>query len=103
MAFPGSGSADQHAVALLGDEAAAGEIAHQRLVDRRAGEVEVVEVLGERQAGDGELILDRAGLLLGDLRLEQIAAQSSLRRLRKLVCERCGSCWRLIAMARVSS
>jgi len=29
-------SADQHGIALLGDEAAAGEVMHERLVDRRA-------------------------------------------------------------------
>ena len=34
---------------------------------------EVVEVLGERQLGDGELVLDRARLLLADLGVEQIA------------------------------
>ncbi len=59
--------ADQHDVALLREEAAAGEIADQRLVDRRAGEVEVVDVLGQRQLGDRELVLDRARLLLADL------------------------------------
>jgi hypothetical protein len=36
-------------------------------------ELEVVEVLGERRFGDGELILDRACLLLADLGIEQIA------------------------------
>jgi len=40
----------------------------QGLVDRRA-----LEVLGERQLGDRELVLDRAGLLLVDLGVEQIA------------------------------
>src|SRR5271155_4280992 len=45
---------------------------HERLVDRRAFELEVIEVLGERQLGDGELVLDRASLLLVDLRVEQI-------------------------------
>ena len=35
-------------------------------------ELEVVEVLGERQLGDGELVLDRARLLLADLGVEQI-------------------------------
>ena len=69
----GAGAADQHDVALLGEEVAAGEIAHQGLVDRRAGEVEVVDVLGQRQLGDGHLVLDRARLLLGDLGREQIA------------------------------
>jgi hypothetical protein len=42
------------------------------LVDRRALELEVGEVLGERQLGDGELVLDRARLLLVDLGVEQI-------------------------------
>ena len=73
MGLAGSSSADQHGIALLGDESAAGEVAHERLVDRRARELEVVEVLGERQLGDGELILDRARLLLADLGVEQIA------------------------------
>ena len=57
---------------MLGDEAAAGEVVHERLVDRRALELEVGEVLGERQLGDGELVLDRARLLLVDLGVEQI-------------------------------
>ena len=73
MGLAGAGAADQHDVALLGEEAAAGEVAHQRLVDRRAVEVEVVDVLGQRQLGDGDLVLDRARLLLGDLGVEQIA------------------------------
>jgi hypothetical protein len=46
-----SSSAGQHDVALLGDEAAGGEIPHQRLVDRRALELEVGEVVGKRQLG----------------------------------------------------
>ena len=68
-----AGTADQHGVALLGDEAAAGEIIDQGLVDRRTLELEVLEVLGKRQLGDGELVLDRAGLLLVDFGIEQIA------------------------------
>ena len=64
MGLAGAGSADQHDVALLGDEAAGGEVVDQGLVDRRAVEVEVVQILGERQLGDGELVLDGAGLLL---------------------------------------
>ena len=71
--FAGAGSADQHGVALFGEKGAARQIADQRLVDRRAGEVEVVDVLGQRQLGDGQLVLDRARLLLGDLGAEQIA------------------------------
>src|SRR5688500_2600681 len=60
MGLAGAGTADQYGVALLGDEAAAGEIADQRLVDGGAFELEVLKVLGERQFGDGKLVLDRA-------------------------------------------
>ena len=73
MGLAGTRPADQHDVALLGDEATAGELVHERLIDRRALELEVVEVLGKRQLGDGELVLDRARLLLADLGLEQVA------------------------------
>jgi len=73
MGLAGAGTADQHGIALLGDEATAGEIIDQRLVDRRALELEVLEVLGKRQLCDGELVLDRAGLLLVDLGVEQVA------------------------------
>src|SRR5271170_2770859 len=73
MRLARAGSADQDDVALLGDELAAGEVAHQILVDRRAFELEVVDILGERQLGDRELISDRTRVLLRYLRLEQIA------------------------------
>ena len=56
--LPGAGPTDQYGVALLGDEAAGGEVIHERLVDRRTLELEDIEVLGERQLGDGELVLD---------------------------------------------
>ena len=72
----GAGSADQHDVALLGDEAAAGEIANEGLVDRRVLEGEVVDVLGERQLGDGDLILDRPRLLLRDLGAQEVADEA---------------------------
>src|ERR1700732_85329 len=72
MRLAGAGPADQHGVALLGDESAAGEIVDERLIDRRALELEVVEVLGERQLGYGELVLNRTRLLLADLGVEQI-------------------------------
>ena len=72
----GSGSADEHGVALLGDEAAAGEIANERLVDRRALEHEVVEVFGERQLGGRDLILDRPRLLFGDLGAQEVAEEA---------------------------
>src|SRR3982075_512994 len=73
MRFAGAGTADQDGVTMLGDKAAAGEIIDQRLVDGRALELEVLKVLGKRQLGDGELVLDRAGLLLVDLGVEQVA------------------------------
>jgi hypothetical protein len=73
MGLAGAGTADQHGIALLGDEATAGEIIDQRLVDGGALELEVLQVLGKRQLGDGELVLDRAGLLLVDLGVEQVA------------------------------
>src|SRR5579862_2445695 len=73
MGLAGAGTADQNGVALLGDEAAAGEIIDQGLVDGCAFELEVVEVLGERQFGDRELVLDRSRLLLVDLGVEQVA------------------------------
>ena len=68
----GAGSANEHGIALLGDEATASEVIDERLIDWRALKVEVIEVLGERQLGDGELVLDRARLLLADLGVEQI-------------------------------
>ena len=91
MGLAGSGSADQHDVALLGDEAAAGEVFDQGLVDGRAGELEVGQVFGEREPGDGELVLDRARLLLADLAVSRSPTT------------RWGSCWRLTAVAMMSS
>jgi hypothetical protein len=73
MGLTGAGSADQNGITLLGDKVAASQVVDQRLVDRRALELEVVEVFGEWQLGDGELVLDRARLLLTDLGIEQIA------------------------------
>ena len=76
MALAGPGCADEHGVALLGEKGAVGERAHQRLVDRRVLEDKIVDVLGERQLGDGELVLDRARLLLGDLGAQQVADEA---------------------------
>src|SRR5258705_10697285 len=73
VALAGAGPTNQHDIALLGDKPAAGQVIDQRLVDRRALEGEVIEVLGERQLGDGELVFDRARLLLVDLGAGQIA------------------------------
>jgi hypothetical protein len=85
------GAADQDGVALLREEAAAGEIAHEGLIDRRTLELEVIEILGKWQLGDGELVFDRARLLLTDLGGEQITMM------------RWGSCWRFTAVAMISS
>ena len=73
MCLAGAGAADQNSIALLGDEATAGEIIDQRLIDGRALELEVLKVLGERQFGDRELVLDRSRLFLVDLGVEQVA------------------------------
>jgi len=40
----------------MGQEVAACQVPHQGLVDRRIVEREVVDVLGERQLGDGDLV-----------------------------------------------
>src|SRR6516164_9180284 len=73
MRLASTGASDQHGVALLGEKATARLIAHPRLIDRRAGEVEVVDVLGQRQLGNGQLVLDRARPLLSNLGAEQVA------------------------------
>jgi hypothetical protein len=49
MRLAGAGSADQHGIALFGQKGAARQIADQRLIDRRAGEVEVPDVPGLRR------------------------------------------------------
>jgi hypothetical protein len=51
--------ASQHNIALLGMKPPVA-IARQRVVYRRALELEVGEAFGERQLGDGELVFDRA-------------------------------------------
>ena len=45
MGLAGSGAADEDHVPLIGDEAAIGQLPNQPLVDRRAGEVELFDVL----------------------------------------------------------
>ena len=76
MQLARAGAADEHGVALVGNDGAGGEVAHERLVDGRAGEVEVVDVLCQRQLGDGELVLDGARLLLGDLGRQDVTDNS---------------------------
>ncbi|NVD41769.1 hypothetical protein HT585_23140 [Ensifer sp. HO-A22] len=60
-------------VPIDSDEDGGGQFPNQRLIDGRIGEVEVVDILGERQLGDAELVANGAGLLLGDIRLEETA------------------------------
>jgi len=67
MGLAGPSPADEDNVALVRQEVAAGEIMNEGLVDRGSVEGEVGDILGERQLGDGDLILDRTSLLLGDL------------------------------------
>lgn len=85
MRLARAGAAHQHDVALMGQELAAAEVAHQTLVDRRPAKGELGEVLGQRQLGrdpmrsgshgtlDRHLVADRARLLLADLGLQQVA------------------------------
>jgi hypothetical protein len=47
----------------MGNEVAGCQVAHQRLVDRRAFEHQLVDVPGERQLGEGNPVLNRTGLL----------------------------------------
>lgn len=70
-------AADQDDVALIGDEGAAGRDRASG-GDRRVGEVEVVDVLGQRQLGDSELVFDGAGLLLRYLGLQEITDNPGL-------------------------
>jgi len=92
MRLAGAGAADQNQVALVGEDLSAGEVADQRLVDRRAIEDELLDLLREGQLGNGELVLDRSRLLLADLRRQQVADDLSR-----------GSCFRFTAVAMISS
>jgi hypothetical protein len=73
MRLARAGAADEDGVALGGDEGAGGEVAHERLFDGRASDVEVDDVFGQRQLGDGELVRDGARLLLGDLGRQKVS------------------------------
>ena len=68
-----SGTTDEDCIALLGEEVAAGQITHKRLVDRCLLEAELIDLLGQGQLGDRHLVLDRARLLLADLGIQQVA------------------------------
>ena len=64
---------NQDDIALLSDEVAASQSAHEAFIDRCPLVGEVVDILGKRQFGDCQLIFDRARLLLGYLSFEQVA------------------------------
>jgi hypothetical protein len=65
VALAGPGTVDEQNVALPRNERRSGQISNERSIDWRAGEVEVVEVFGERQLCRRELVFYRARLLLG--------------------------------------
>ena len=69
MALAGARAADENDIALIGNEGSGRQVADKAFIDGRVGEVEVVDVLCERQLGDAELVADGARLLLGDLGL----------------------------------
>jgi hypothetical protein len=73
MGLSCAGAADQHEVALMIEEVSGGQIPDQGLVDLGRLEVELLDLLSQRQLGDGHLVLDRARLLLTDLGGQQIA------------------------------
>src|SRR5512134_3860081 len=73
MRFSATGSADEYGVALGREEAAGMQVTDHRLVDRRAGEAEVLHGLGQRQSGGAHLVADRSRPLLGDLGLQKCA------------------------------
>ena len=72
MGFARSGSPDQDGIVGVLQELAAMELAHQRLVDLAAGEVEAGEVPIVRESGGLELIGCRPDLSVGRLRLQEL-------------------------------
>ena len=91
VGLAGARAADQHQIALMRKEAAAGELAHQRFVDRRVGESELVDLLGEGSlATVSWYLIERACFSLS-------SATSRSPTIR------CGSCWRFTAVATISS
>ena len=103
MLFTGSGAADQHDIALIGDEGAGGEIADQAFVDGRVGEGEVVEILRQWQLCDGELVADRPGRSGRPRTGGGSPLTSAISECRRSPTMRGGSCWRLMPEAMTSS
>ena len=50
MGFAGSGATDKDQVPGLSKEMAAVQVPDQRLIDRRVGELEAIQILGYREA-----------------------------------------------------
>jgi hypothetical protein len=73
VGLAGPGAADEDGIALLSQEGAGRQVPNQGLVDGGAVELELGQLFRQRRLGDAELIADRAGVLFGDLRLEQLA------------------------------
>lgn len=73
MGFASACPTDQHEVALMIQEVSRGQVADQRLVDLGRLKIELFQLLGQRQFGDGHLVFDRPGLLLADFGGQQIA------------------------------
>src|SRR4051812_18171415 len=91
VGFACAGAANQHDVALLGDEAAASEIIDEGLIDRRAVELEVGDVLGS------------GSLAMVSWYLIDLACFSLISAESRSPTMRWGSCWRLTAVAMISS
>ena len=63
---------------MLAQEVPIGERARQSFIDGQAGEVEVVDILAQREFGDRYLIFDQPRMLLGNFRLYLIAHDPGL-------------------------
>jgi len=72
MRLAGSRASDENDIVLFGEEGTGRELPHQPFIDGRVDEVEVIDILGQRQLGDGDLVFDGARLFLCNLRLKQI-------------------------------
>ena len=91
VGFTGAGAADQDGVALLRQEVTLGEVADQRFVDRGGRKVEVGKIFGQRSRA------------IVSWYLIERACFSLISALSRSPTMRCGSCWRLTAVAITSS
>src|SRR5712672_3258796 len=91
MRLAGAGPADQHGVALLGDEAAAGEV------------VDEFWLIGVPSNWKSSRSLASGSLAMVSWYLMERACFSLISALSRSPTMRCGSCWRLTAAAMISS